>query len=147
MHTVVRRRNEVPHLAMYLWCYLWAAPSTMLGLALVLLACRRARVCVVDGVIEAHGPAIAWALTHLTVLAGGASAVTLGHVVIGRDARALRRTRVHERVHVRQHEQWGPLFLPAYLAASAWAIARGGHVYLDNWFERQAFCAEAAGQM
>lgn len=132
---------------MSLWRYLWAAPSTVIGLAVVLLASRRARVRVVDGVIEAHGSAIAWALTHLTVLAGGASALTLGHVVIGCDAEALQRTRVHERVHVRQYEQWGPLFLPAYLAASAWAIASGGHFYLDNWFERQAFCAEAAREM
>lgn len=129
------------------WRYLWSSPTTMLGLAVVLLACRRARVSVVDGVIEAHGPGIAWALTHLTVLAGGASALTLGHVVIGRDARAIRSTRVHERVHVRQYEQWGPLFLPAYLAASAWSLACGGHFYRDNWFERQAFGAEGTGNM
>jgi hypothetical protein len=102
---------------------------------------------VVDGVIEAHGPAIAWALTHLTVLAGGASALTLGHLVMGRDSSTLRSTRVHERVHVRQYEQWGPLFFPAYLAASAWAVTWGGHFYLDNWFERQAFRAEAAAEM
>lgn len=130
-----------------LWCYAWASPTTALGLAVVLLASRRVRVSVVDGVIEAHGPAIAWALTHLTVLAGGASALTLGHLVMGRDSRALQSTRVHERVHVRQYEQWGPLFLPAYVVASAWTVATGGHFYLDNWFERQAFWAEGAGDM
>lgn len=125
------------------WRYLWAGPSSVLGLAVLLLASRRAQVAVVDGVIEAHGPAINWGLTHLTVLAGGASALTLGHVVIACDAAALRLTRAHERVHVRQYERWGPLFLPAYFAASLWAAASGKHCYLDNWFEREAWTTEA----
>lgn len=133
--------------AAQVWRYVWAAPNTALGLGVLMLASRQAHATVVDGVIEAHGPAIAWALTHLTVVAGGASALTLGHVVLGRDAEALRCTRVHERVHVSQYEQWGPLFLPAYLLAAVWAITRGGHFYLDNWFERQAFCSETAGDM
>ena len=30
------------------------------------------------------------------------------------------------------------LFIPAYLAASLLAWYRGGHYYLDNWFERDA---------
>jgi hypothetical protein len=64
--------------------------------------------------------------------------VTLGHVVLGRDRECLDQTRAHERAHVRQCEQWGPLFLPAYLLASIWARVRGGELYYDNWFERQA---------
>ena len=122
--------------------YLWASPTTLLGLALALAALRRGRVLVVDGVLEVSGPLVRWGLTHLVPLRGGASAITLGHVVLGRDGRALDETRAHERVHVRQYERWGPLFVPLYLAASAWAVMRGGHFYFDNVFEREAMAAE-----
>jgi hypothetical protein len=64
--------------------------------------------------------------------------MTLGHVVLGTDQAALEQTRAHELAHVRQAERWGPLFLPAYLAASAWAWLAGRHYYRDNWFERDA---------
>jgi hypothetical protein len=64
--------------------------------------------------------------------------LTLGHVVLARDLPALQQTRAHERVHVRQYERWGPFFLPAYAAASLWALSRGRHPYVDNWFEREA---------
>jgi hypothetical protein len=96
------------------------------------------RVAVCDGVIEAHGPLLRWFLTRLGPVPGGIAAITLGHVVLGRDAQTLQETRSHERVHVRQYERWGPFFLPAYAAASVWALARGGHAYFDNWFEREA---------
>ena len=123
--------------------YVWAAPTTALGLLVLLLAAPwRLRIRVVGGVIEAHGPGVAWLLTHATLLKGGASALTLGHIVLGRDGRSLDRDRAHERVHVRQCERWGPLFVPAYLAASAWAMWQGGHFYVDNAFEREAFSVE-----
>jgi hypothetical protein len=96
----------------------------------------------VDGVVEAHGPAVRWALTHLTFVRVGVSAITFGHVVLGRDAEALDQTRAHERVHVRQYERWGPAFIPAYLFASTWAALRGGHAYFDNVFEREAYMCE-----
>jgi hypothetical protein len=64
---------------------------------------------------------------------------TLGHVLIARDRRSLEETRAHERVHVRQCETWGPLFVPAYLTASLWAVWRGRNFYFDNWFEVEAF--------
>ena len=118
--------------------YIWAGPATLIGLAIVLTLRRRGCVAVVDGVIEAHSPLIGRALASLTPLACGASAMTLGHVVLGRDAHALEATRAHERVHVRQYEAWGPLFLPAYLLAGLWAIVQGGHPYFDNRFERDA---------
>jgi hypothetical protein len=118
--------------------YVWAAPATAIGLALLLLAARNGRIAIVDGVIEAHGPLLRRALGGFALLPGGVAAVTLGHVVVGRDAEALEETRPHERVHVGQYERWGPLFLPAYAAASVWALARGGHAYFDNWFEREA---------
>ncbi len=124
--------------------YLWAAPTTAIGLALALTSLRRGHVAIVDGVIEAHGPFLRRALASCTPLARGADAMTLGHVVIARDARALELTRVHERVHVRQYECWGPLFVPAYLVAGIWAVIQGGHPYFDNRFEREARLAEAA---
>ena len=48
-------------------------------------------------------------------------------------------TRTHERVHVRQCERWGPLFIPAYLLASLLIRLRGGRPYEDNPFEREAY--------
>ena len=119
--------------------YLWAAPTTAIGAMVVLAGLHRATLRVVDGVLEAHGPTIAWMLRNLTLMPGGAAALTLGHVVIGLDAASLESTRVHERVHVRQCEAWGPLFVPAYLAASIVAAARGGNFYYDNRFEAEAY--------
>ena len=118
---------------------MWAAPTTALGLLVVLAGLWRAQARVVEGVLEAHGPMLAWLLAHLTRLPGGAAALTLGHVVIARDRRSLEETRAHERVHVRQCETWGPLFVPAYLTASLWAVWRGRNFYFDNRFEVEAF--------
>jgi hypothetical protein len=118
--------------------YAWAGPTTLVGLVVAFALLGRGRAVLVDGVIEAHSPLLGLALTRLTPLAGGAAAITLGHVVIGRSAHALDTTRAHERVHVRQYERWGPLFVPAYLAAALLALARGGHPYFDNPFEREA---------
>ena len=101
----------------------------------------RTRQRVVDGVLEVHGGLVTWLLIHCTLLEGGASAMTLGHVVLGRNEQVLDVTRVHERVHVRQCERWGPLFLPAYLLASAIIFLRGGRAYRDNPFEREAYDA------
>jgi len=107
----------------------------------VLAAFWRAKWRVVDGVLEAHGPLLAWLLSHLTLMPGGADALTLGHVVIGRDAWSLESTRAHERVHVRQCEAWGFLFVPAYLTASLSVFLRGRHFYFDNRFEVAAIRA------
>jgi hypothetical protein len=125
--------------------YVWAAPATLLGIAAMTLSGTLVpgRVSIVDGVIEAHGAALRWALRRLTPLGDGASAMTFGHVVLGVDAEALERTRAHERVHVRQYERWGPFFIPAYLLASLWALGRGEHFYFDNRFEREAFRLDA----
>jgi uncharacterized protein (DUF2062 family) len=92
--------------------------------------------------MEVHGGAATFLLRHLVLLRGGASAMTVGHIVLGRDVESLERTRAHERVHVRQYEMWGPFFLPAYLGASVVAATRGRHYYLDNPFERVARAAE-----
>ncbi len=119
--------------------YAWAMPGSIVGLLIVAAMSRRSDVELVSGVLEVHSPGLAWALAHLTPMCGGAAAITFGHVVLARDQAALDATRDHERVHVRQYETWGPFFIPAYLASSAWAWLRGGDPYLDNVFERQAY--------
>ena len=123
-------------------CYLWAAPITLVGIAIAIAAWPRAHAAIVDGVIEVQGPWLRWALRHLVPLRGGAAAITFGHVVLARDQASLDFTRAHERVHVRQYERWGALFVPAYLTAGLWAALRGGHAYFDNPFEREAYDAE-----
>jgi hypothetical protein len=123
--------------------YVWAAPTTIVGLVLALLAVPRGRIAVVGGPVEAHGPGIGWLLRRLPLGSGHVGAVTLGHVVIACDAATLECTRAHERVHVRQYERWGPFFLPAYVVASAWAHLRGRHPYFDNRFEREAQACDA----
>lgn len=125
--------------------YLWAAPTTLLGLVAAGLALLTGgRVAWHSGVLEVHGGVVRWLLTYAVPLPGGASAMTLGHVVLGRDAACLDRTRRHERVHVRQCERWGPLFLPAYFAASGVAWLRGEPAYRGNRFEREAYAAEGS---
>lgn len=110
----------------------------MLGLALATLALRGGHIELVDGCLEAHGPLLGWSFRHFPGLQGGMAAITLGHVVLARDADAIVVTRAHERVHVVQYERWGPFFVPAYLAASLWALLRGRDPYYHNWFEIEA---------
>ena len=126
--------------------YLWASPTTLIGLLFLPLALigRGGGVHFVEGVIELHGGRVRWFLRRCTFLKGGAAAMTLGHVVLGQNRRCLVRTRAHERVHVRQAERWGPLFLPAYAVASVIAWWRGGSAYRDNFFEREAYDATAS---
>ncbi|WP_219341060.1 isochorismatase family protein [Sphaerotilus montanus] len=70
-------------------------------------------------------------------------AITLGHVILGRDHATLARWRRHEQAHVRQYERWGLLFWPLYLGASGWTWLRGREPYRDNPFEIEARRAEA----
>lgn len=90
------------------------------------------------GVLEVVGGAIGALLSRLPPPLAF-SAMTLGHVILAVDRSALAELRPHERVHVRQYERWGPLFLPAYLASSFIQLIRGRHPYRHNHFERQAF--------
>ena len=123
--------------------YLWASPASVVGLALASLAGYRGQISLVDGVVEASGPWLDVAMRRLIPLHGGAEAITFGHVVLGRTARALAVTRAHECVHVEQYERWGPLFVLVYVATSAWAFASGRHPYVDNVFEREAWDCSA----
>ena len=117
---------------------LWALPNTILGALLLPAALRGGTIRLVNGVVEAQGPLLSVVLRRSVPIAGGAVAITLGHIVLGRDLNALETTRAHERVHVRQCENWGPFFIPAYLAASLWAGLVGAGAYEGNYFERQA---------
>jgi len=121
--------------------YLWAAPYTVPGLLLgavaVLFGARASRR---QGVVEVCGGRIGAVLGRSWL---GFSAMTLGHVILAVDRSALEQLRLHEQVHVRQYEGWGPLFVPAYLLASLVQLLRGRHPYRDNPFERQAYAAVA----
>jgi hypothetical protein len=120
--------------------YVWSLPTTLLGLPfLALSVVSGGRTRIVDGVIETHGRAVAWFLRRGVPLVGGARAMTLGHIVLGRDAESLDATRDHERIHVAQCERWGPLFVPAYLVASLTAAVRGRDPYRANGFEVAAY--------
>lgn len=118
----------------------WALPNTLLGLLfLPITLFTGGGVRIIEGVIEIHGGAARFFLHHCTILPGGASAMTLGHVILGIDPPTLDRVRNHEMVHVRQYERWGPFFIPAYLLASLFLLLRCRDPYRDNPFEREAF--------
>ncbi|MCA0176425.1 MAG: hypothetical protein LCH73_09090 [Proteobacteria bacterium] len=120
-------RNRWP-LRAVLVC-LWAAPASLLGLALGLLAGGRAHR--VGRTLEVALPK-GWR-RWLPF-----AALTLGQVIVGASRAELAHWRAHERVHVRQFERWGVLLLLAYPLASLWAGLRGGRPYRDNAFEREA---------
>ena len=117
---------------------IWALPWTLFGLAIGLVALasgghvRRYR-----GTLGFAGGGARTFLRSFPFVRG-ASAMALGHVVLGQTDVDLDMSYDHELVHVRQYERWGPFFLPAYAAASLLALARGGHAYDDNWFELEA---------
>jgi hypothetical protein len=125
--------------------YVWVLPTTAVGFPLVAVGMLSgAKMQWVQGVLEVHGGLVRVYLRRVVgvVLPGGASAMTLGHIVIGLDERVLEATRSHERIHVRQCERWGPFFIPAYLMASAFQWVRGKRAYRDNPFEREAYESE-----
>lgn len=129
---------------MLLLKYLWALPTTSIGFPFLILALVTGGGCrFVRGVIEVHGGAVAWLLRRATLLKGGATAMTLGHIVLARSIEAHEKTREHERIHVKQVERWGPLFLPAYFISSALAWKKGLDPYRDNRFEIEAYDDDA----
>lgn len=114
--------------------YAWAAPTTCVGLtAGMLTLATGGKVQRIRGTLEFYG-----GFSRRFAQRFGFAAMTLGHVIIGRDQACLESCREHEQAHVRQVERWGGAFIPAYLLASGWAWWRGGDYYLDNWFERDA---------
>lgn len=117
--------------------YFWASPNTLVALAVgLLLGGRFQRV---HGIIEIDGKRVAKILGRIPL---HPAAMTIGHVVFGRDQRMLDRTRKHERVHVHQYARWGPFFIPAYLLCSLWLYARGRDCYRGNPFEIEAYAVD-----
>lgn len=132
---------------MILLRYLWALPTTFVGILLILpTLLTGGKLHCHTGVLELQGGFVRFLLTHLVTLPNGASAMTLGHVVIGRDQECLDRTRSHERIHVQQVERWGMFFIPAYLCCSLWLRLRGYDGYLDNPFEVEAYAKAPCGE-
>lgn len=118
--------------------YLWVAPVTLLALLFVPIAwCTGGKANIVRGVVEIQGGLIAWLLRR--ALLKPAAAMTLGHVILGRDQSCLDHSREHEHVHVRQFERWGIFMIPVYFLLSMILYVRGFDPYFDNPFEREAF--------
>lgn len=119
--------------------YVWALPYTLLGLFFIPFTFfTRGGMQVVGGVLELHGRFISFILKYCFPVRGGAAALTLGHVILGRDRETLQASRGHERAHVRQYEILGPFFIFVYLAASLWALIRGDGAYRGNYLEKKA---------
>ena len=122
------------------WKYLWAAPATLAGLLLALVALASgARWQRVHGVLEVAGGLLDRSTRRST---RRFVAITLGHVVLGESTEVLKRWREHEHAHVRQFERLGVLMLLLYPLASLWLWLRGGRPYWDNPFELEARAAE-----
>ena len=118
--------------------YLWAAPNTALGLLFLLPTLLSGGwVRAERGAVEVYGGFARFFLRHCLFVK--ASALCLGHVIVGQDRACLDHSRDHEHVHVRQFERWGPFMLPAYFLSSYLAWRRGDHFYFDNRFEREAY--------
>lgn len=122
------------------WKYLWAAPATLPGLLLALLALVGGARCQwVHGVLEVAG---GWLDRSASRSTRRFVAITFGHVVLGESTEVLARWRRHEHAHVRQFERLGALMLLLYPLASLWLWLRGGRPYWDNPFEREARAEE-----
>lgn len=115
---------------------LWASPASLIGFVLCGFFDQR---YVTRGILLAEGAR--WPRR----LGWRYRAVTLGHVVLSVDELS-ERVIEHEKVHVRQFERWGPLFLLMYPLASLGAWLRGGDAYRDNLFEVQARRGEGSGR-
>lgn len=132
---------EIPQVRGSIWPLMliaWASPWSLVGAlfgVLGLLTGGRAQRS--GRVLEFYGGAPAWILSKMP-LYGGASAITLGHVVLARSQQLLDFTRKHEGVHVAQYELLGPFFIPAYLGWSLWLWCVGLDPYWDNPFEKEA---------
>jgi hypothetical protein len=112
------------------------SPLTLLGLLAGLLACALgASVKRRFGVLEVAGNT---RTPLLRSISSRFEAITIGHVILGRNHGTLTRYRSHEHVHVRQYERWGLLFPALYVLASFKALLTGKRFYWDNVFEIEA---------
>lgn len=107
----------------------WSAPLTAAGLVLAGLAGGLPRWDAELGCLVVRG---AGGPSRVALRLVGASANTVGLVVLSPGADPDPVLLAHEAIHVRQAERLGPLLMPAY----AWLSARYG--YRDNPLERAA---------
>lgn len=122
---------------------IWALPWTFVGLCVGVLGLATGGGVRREGrTLEFWGGLVAWFLRTFP-LVQGASAVTFGHVVLGRDTACLQSCRQHEQVHVRQYERWGVMFVPAYLFHWCRLWIQGRDPYRENPFEQEAFSKAA----
>ncbi len=123
-----------------LLCWLWAAPASLIGLIVGTVGlCTGGKAQRIGPTLEFWGGAVTGLLHSRFIHARG---MTLGHVILGVSDSDLETIRLHEWVHVRQYERWGPLFLPAYLLSSAVLWLVGRDPYWENPFEVEAFDAD-----
>lgn len=122
----------------------WAAlPGDVLG-RMVMAGCgieAESRRVIVPGAGEVRLVEDPRTDRYLSVMPIRPAAQTVGRYVFSRDPLPDLLVR-HESEHVVQWRRWGPLFLPAYLAASLVAWLRGEGAYQGNWFEREARARE-----
>lgn len=138
-YSVLVHRQRISHLAARSLRYLWALPTSLIGLAFAFCAWRiGAQVTARAGILEVHGPGVQRIADALAPNGYRIRAFTLGHVVLARDLQVLESTRAHEAAHVRQFERWGPILIPAYIVGGVVAGCRGSDSYRDNIFERRA---------
>ncbi len=124
----MRRRDRVRHLAN------WVNLSTPVGLLVAGLGGARVRRRRPEGVFVAEGYRFRFPI---------AGAFTIGDVVTTASTIADLEERTpgvlaHEVRHAWQYAVTGVWFLPAYLAGSAWSLARTGSPALRNPWERHA---------
>ncbi len=123
----MRRRDRIRHLAN------WLNLSTPVGLLVAGLGGARVRRRT-DGIFLAEGYRFSFPV---------AGAFTIGDVVTTASTMARLEQRwpgvfEHEVRHAWQYAASGVWFLPAYLAGSAWSLARTGSPALKNPLERHA---------
>lgn len=132
--------NKLLHKLRTLTVYLWASPISLIGLALGVLALAGGcRLSVKGGVLECTGGRILPLFLSALGLRMQVQAITFGHVVLARSNEAMQALREHERIHVKQYERWGLLFLLLYFGSSLLAFFQGKDPYYDNQFEKAAF--------
>lgn len=121
--------------------YLWALPISCIGIVVIpFVLASGGTVSIRSGIIEVGGGILDPILSNI-IRRFPIEAITIGHVVFGRTRLSLARCRVHELIHVRQYERWGPIFPFLYFASSMMAAVRGKDPYRDNIFEQEAFSA------
>jgi hypothetical protein len=130
----------------------WALPNAVAGFAVTALVFVSGNSLVFqgNGVVEYRGWLARYRIRKRSVERGflvTTTAVTIGETILIAASELVnlstchndlwyRKLIAHEKEHVKQSRQWGPLFFPAYIACH---VVRG---YLNNPFERAAMKAE-----